>query len=376
MIKYGMIGGDIEAFIGNVHRSAIGLDTRAELVCGCFSRNQDRNIKTAKVNKIDMDRVYKTYTEMAMIEGEKGELDFISICTPNFSHYEIAKIFLENGINVVCEKPLCFEIDEALELERIAKEKGLIFAVTYTYSGYTMVRVARDIVKNGGLGNIININAEYPQEWLIDEVNAEEGQTAKLSIWRKDPKYSGISNCVGDIGTHIENTISYVTGLEIKRLRANLNNYGQPLDLNANILVQYDNGIYGNYWVSQVAISHMNGLRFRIYGDKGSIMWSQEFPDQLQLTKKGEAPQILSRGCGYLTQSSSGYSRIPSGHPEGYHIAFANIYRDVIDALISKKENKDYTIEFPTVKAGVNGVKFIHAVVESSKNDGDWVNLK
>lgn len=376
MVKYGMIGGDIHAFIGEVHRKAIGLDVRAELVSGCFSRNEDRNIETAKAYKIEMDRVYSTYEEMAIEEGKKGELDFVSICTPNFSHYEISKAFLENGINVVCEKPLCFEVDEALELEELAAKNNLIFAVAYTYSGYTMVRVARDMIKNGEIGNIININAEYPQEWLIDEVNAEQGQTAKLSIWRKDPKYSGISNCVGDIGTHIENTVNFVTGLEIKRLRANLNNYGQPLDLNANILVEYVNGIYGNYWTSQVAISHLNGLRFRIYGDKGSLIWCQESPDQLQFTRKGEATQILSRGCGYLTQDSAKYSRIPSGHPEGYHIAFANLYRDIIDALISKKENKEYKVEFPTVQAGINGVKFIHAVVESSKNDGNWVSLK
>lgn len=376
MINYGMVGGDINAFIGEVHRKSIGFDTRAKLVCGCFSRNEEKNVETANEYGLNSNRVYKSYLDMAIEEGKRGELDFVSVCTPNFSHYEVSKAFLENGINVVCEKPLCFEVEQALELEKLAKEKNLIFAVTYTYSGYTMVKVARDIVKNGEIGNIININAEYPQEWLIDDVISEEGKTAKLSIWRKDPKYSGISNCVGDIGTHIENTISFVTGLEIKRLRANLNNYGQQLDLNANILVQYDNGVFGNYWASQVAISHMNGLKFRIYGDKGSLIWSQESPDQLQFTRKGEAPQILSRGCGYLKEESAKYARIPSGHPEGYHIAFANLYKDIMDSISNKKQNKEYNIKFPTIKDGVRGVKFIHAVVKSSNNDGEWVDIK
>ncbi len=377
IIKYGMVGGHMNAFIGEVHRNSIGLNHEIQLVSGAFSKNSELNKQTADTYHIEPQRVYDDYKAMA--QEEKGKIDFVAICTPNFTHYEIAKAFLEAGINVVCEKPLCFEVEQALELEALAKQKDLLFGVTYTYTGYTMVKVAKELIAKGEIGNVINVNGEYAQEWLIDEVGKDQSDTANLSVWRKDPKQSGISNCVGDIGTHLENMIHYLTGLEIKRVSAVLDNFGNPLDLNANMLVEYTNGVHGNYWSSQVACGHLNGHKFRIFGDKGALEWDQEHPDQLKFTKKGCPTQILERGTGYLGVDAANCSRIPFGHPEGLHVAFANIYKNYANALRKKKAGlayDKYDLDFPSVSEGVSGVKFIHAVVESSKNDGAWVEIK
>ncbi len=373
VIKYGMIGGHLNAFIGEVHRNAIGLNHQTQLVCGAFSTDSQKNKETGAAYNIESSRIYDDYKVMA--EAEKDNIDFVAICTPNRLHYENAKAFLEAGINVVCEKPLCFEVEEAQELKKIAEEKGLLFGVTYTYTGYTMVKVAKEMIENGDIGKVINVNGEYAQDWLIDEVGNDAAAAQDLSVWRKDPKISGIANCVGDIGTHLENIIHYTTGLELKRVSAMLDTYGNPLDLNANMLVEYTNGVHGNYWASQIALGHLNGLAFRIFGDKGSLEWKQEFPDQLLFTKKGEAPKVLNRGTGYLTGDAASVSRIPFGHPEGLHVAFANIYNNFANALRKKKAGLPYDkfdLDFPSIDDGLNGVKFVHAVVKSSKNDGAW----
>lgn len=272
-LRYGMVGGSVYAFIGEVHRKAIAFDPRAELVCGCFSNIPSENEDTAKAYGIDPGRMYADYKEMAKAEAAREDgIDFVSICTPNFLHYEIAKEFLLAGINVVCEKPLCFEVAQAEELEALAKEKDLLFAVTYTYPGYTMSRVMKDMIAAGKIGKIAAVNAEYVQDWLINELEPQEGAKENLSVWRKDPKFSGISNCVGDIGTHIEAYVNYVTGLKIKRLAATTNKYGHALDLNANILVEYDNGVNGAYWCSQIAAGHYNGLVVR--SSVTRVLWS------------------------------------------------------------------------------------------------------
>lgn len=377
LVRYGMVGGDLHAFIGEVHRKAINFDTRAELVAGCFSNVPEYNVETAEAYCVDKSRTYGDYKEMAAKESAREDgIDFVSICTPNFLHYEVAKEFLLSGIHVVCEKPLCFEIEQAEELERIAKEKGLFFAVTYTYTGYTMTKVMKEMIAEGKIGKIAAVNAEYAQDWLINELEPTEGAQENLSVWRKDPKYSGISNCVGDIGTHIESYVSYVTGLKIKRLLATTNTYGKALDLNANIIVEYENGVNGAYWCSQIAMGHLNGLAVRIFGDKGSLEWEQEHPDFLRYTPKGGAPQIFSRGDGYITGKAGGGSRIPVGHPEGLYIAFANIYKNFISAVADKKAGKEVVNpDFPSVSDGLEGVKFIHAVVGSAKNNSAWVEL-
>ena len=379
-IKYGMVGGSIYAFIGEVHRKALAFDTRAELVAGCFSNVESENIDTAKAYGVSAERTYKDYKEMAAAEAKRADkLDFVSICTPNFLHYEVAKEFLLAGINVVCEKPLCFAVEEAEELERLAKEKDLIFAVTYAYTGYVMPKVMKEMIAEGKIGTIAAIVAEYAQDWLIDELSPEkQGQTKNLSVWRTDPKFSGISNCVGDIGTHAENMIHYLTGLKMKRLMATTDNYGHALDLNANIIAEYEGGVRGQIWCSQIATGRMNGLVVRIYGSEGSLEWEQHFPDYVKFTPRGKATEILSKRNSYITERAHAAARIPSGHPEGYYVAFANTYRNILNAIAKKKAGEQLTaddLDFPKVSDGVNGVKFVHAVIESSKKDGAWVNL-
>lgn len=379
-IKYGMVGGSIYAFIGEVHRKALAFDTRAELVAGCFSNVESENIDTAKAYGVSAERTYKDYKEMAAAEAKRADkLDFVSICTPNFLHYEVAKEFLLAGINVVCEKPLCFAVEEAEELERLAKEKDLIFAVTYAYTGYVIPKVMKEMIAEGKIGTIAAIVAEYAQDWLIDELSPEkQGQTKNLSVWRTDPKFSGISNCVGDIGTHAENMIHYLTGLKMKRLMATTDNYGHALDLNANIIMEYEGGVRGQLWCSQIATGRMNGLVVRIYGSEGSLEWEQHFPDYVKFTPRGKATEILSKRNSYITEKAHAAARIPSGHPEGYYVAFANTYRNILNAVAKKKAGEQLTaddLDFPKVSDGVNGVKFVHAVIESSKKDGAWVNL-
>ena len=313
-IKYGMVGGSIYAFIGEVHRKALAFDTRAELVAGCFSNVESENIDTAKAYGVSAERTYKDYKEMAAAEAKRADkLDFVSICTPNFLHYEVAKEFLLAGINVVCEKPLCFAVEEAEELERLAKEKDLIFAVTYAYTGYVMPKVMKEMIAEGKIGTIAAIVAEYAQDWLIDELSPEkQGQTKNLSVWRTDPKFSGISNCVGDIGTHAENMIHYLTGLKMKRLMATTDNYGHALDLNANIIMEYEGGVRGQLWCSQIATGRMNGLVVRIYGSEGSLEWElcqvhparkgDGDPLQAQLLHHGES----ARGGTHTVRASRG----------------------------------------------------------------------
>ncbi|MCD4826328.1 MAG: Gfo/Idh/MocA family oxidoreductase [Acholeplasmataceae bacterium] len=378
-IKYGMVGGDLNAFIGDVHRKAINFEQNVELTAGCFSNIWEDNKKTGDFYNIDGQRVYKDFATMAKEESEREDkINFVVIVTPNFLHFEVAKEFLRYGFNVVCEKPLCFTVEQANELESLAKEKGVLFAVTYAYSGYTMVKYAKQLIKDGKIGSILNVNAEYPQDWLLGEVaNAET--KLNLSVWRMDPKFSGVSNCVGDIGTHIENTVKYITGLNIKRVAAKLNNYGKALDLNANMLVEYENGVNGMYWSSQIAAGHGNGLRVRIYGTEGSLEWWQETPDFLNFTKRNGSFERLSRGNGYVYGRAAELSRIPAGHPEGYYEAFANVYKTYIGALRKKQQGIDLTdadLDFPSVSDGAEGVKFVHAVVESNGKNSTWVEIK
>ena len=379
-IKYGMVGGSIYAFIGEVHRKALAFDTRAELVAGCFSNVESENIDTAKAYGVCAERTYKDYKEMAAAEAKRADrIDFVSICTPNFLHYEVAKEFLLAGINVVCEKPLCFAVEEAEELEKLAAEKGLIFAVTYAYTGYVMPKIMKEMIANGKIGKIAAIVAEYAQDWLLDELSPEkQGQKKNLSVWRTDPKFSGISNCVGDIGTHAENMIHYLTGLKLKRLMATTDTYGHALDLNANIIMEYEGGVRGQLWCSQIAAGRMNGLVVRIYGSEGSLEWEQHFPDYVKYTPRGKATEILSKRNSYITEAAHAAARIPSGHPEGYYVAFANTYRNILTAIAKKKAGEALTeadLDFPKVTDGVNGVRFVHAVVESSAADGAWASL-
>lgn len=376
-IRYGMVGGSMKAFIGEVHRKAINFDPRVKLVAGCFSTREALNRETGEVYGLDSDRVYATYQEMARAEAAREDgIDFVSIVTPNSTHYPVAKAFLEAGINVVCEKPLCFTVEQAKDLKKTAEEKNLLFGVTHGYTGYTMSKVMKEMIAEGKIGKIVAVNAEYAQDWLIDELDPNNTSDLNMAVWRTDPNMSGAANCVGDIGTHIENYVSYLTGLKIKRLLATTNTYGKALDLNANIIVEYDNGANGAYWCSQVAAGHCNGLAVRIYGDKGSLEWVQENPEVVRFTPKNDAPRYINRGTAAVTEKAGAFGRIPSGHPEGLYVAFANLYKEYVNALIARKNGEDDScFDYPTVDAGLEGVQFIEAVVKSAANNSAWVEI-
>lgn len=378
LLRYGMVGGGSGAFIGRVHRDAISLDPRVKLVAGAFSTHTDKNSEVGEQYSLDSDRVYASYQEMAEKEAARPDgIDFVCITTPNSTHYDVAKCFLEKGIHVVCEKPLCFTVEQAEELVKLTREKGLVFGVTYTYPGYAMCKVMKEMIAEGKIGKIAAVNAEYVQDWLLDELG-DGNYSPNLSVWRTDPAKSGIANCVGDIGTHIEHTVHYLTGLKIKRLAATVNRYGKPLDLNANMLIEYEGGVNGAYWCSQIAAGKLNGLAIRIYGTEGSIEWEQHYPDYVYYTPKGGATQTLSRGCGYITEKAAALSRLPSGHPEGLTMAFANIYKNVADAILKIKAGGTVApgeFDYADVEDGLAGVKFVHAVIESGDNDSKWVNL-
>ena len=376
-IRYGMVGGSMQAFIGEVHRKAINFDPRVELVAGCFSTREALNRETGETYGLDPERVYADYKVMAEKEAARDDgIDFVSIVTPNSTHYPVAKAFLEAGINVVCEKPLCFTVEQAEDLKATAEAKGLLFGVTHGYTGYCMSRVMREMVAEGKIGKVVSVNAEYAQDWLLDELDPDNKAELNMAVWRTDPKMTGASNCVGDIGTHIENYVAFITGLKIKRLLATTNTYGKALDLNANIIVEYDNGANGAYWCSQVAAGHCNGLAVRIYGDKGSLEWAQETPDVVRYTPKNCAPQLIQRNTAAVTEKAGACARIPSGHPEGLYVAFANLYQNYVSALIAKRNGEDASqFIYPTVDEGIEGVKFVHAVVESAANNSKWVEM-
>lgn len=377
MLRYGMIGGDLQSFIGGVHRTALRMDPGVELVCGCFSRNEEKNRDCGDMYGVSRDRIYTDWREMLRVEcAREDKIDFVAVCTPNHLHYEVCREFLLAGINVVCEKPLCFEIAEAEELDRLAKERDLVFGVLYTYVGYNMVKVMREMIARGDIGEIVAIHGRYAQNWLLDELSNTDVSNEK--VWRTEPEFSGISNSIGDIGTHLEYIIHYVTGLNIKRLCATVDCYGKKLDYNDSILVEYENGVHGCYWVSQVAAGQINGLKFGIYGTEGSLEWEQHYPDYAVYTKRGQAPQTICRGADYLNVNANANIRIPTGHPEGFYCAFANIYRNIVRTIEKKKNGEtpnENDLDFPTSEAGVEGVKFIHAVIESGRKDSQWVYM-
>jgi predicted dehydrogenase len=371
-LVYGMVGGAVGSFMGDIHRKAANFDGSAELVSGCFSRNWDKNLDTGYQAQVE--RVYKDFQEMAAEEA--GKIDFVSIILPNYAHYEAARAFLEKGINVYCEKPLTFTVEEAEELVRLTREKELLFGVNYSYSGYPMVKQAREMIRNGEIGEIHMVMGEYPQGYLLADLAGAEGG---ISTWRVDPEIAGRSNCVGDIGSHIEHTVSYMTGLEIDSLSASLQSYAgaSELDDNAEIMLKFKNGASGIYWSSQVAIGHDNGLKIRIYGSKGSIFWEQENPAYLILNHLDSSREVLSQGRDELYPLAAELVRLPAGHPEGLPSVFANMYKNFTAAVKAWKrgEYRPGDFDFPTVEDGLRGVKFINACVDSAEEDSSWVKL-
>jgi predicted dehydrogenase len=377
-LRYGMVGGGQGAFIGDVHRKAIAMDGKADIACGCFSQAYENTLATGELLGLPKGRLYRTFEDMIRSEARRDDRpDFIVVVTTNNAHFPAAKLALENGFPVVCEKPLATSSKNAAHLASLSKEKDLMLCVTYAYSGYPMVKHLRDMIAGGELGEIRFINGEYPQEWLATKLE-DTGQ--KQAAWRTDPRLAGISNCVGDIGSHIEFMAGYMTGLRIESLCARLDRFGyrRPLDDNATIMVNYEGGARGVYWSSQIAIGHDNALRLRIYGTKGAVEWFQEFPNNARVSFLDRPTGTLSRGRDPLSPRAQGLSRIPSGHPEGYFEAFANIYSTFIPALAKKLRGEPLApddLDFPGAEDGVRGVRYIEKCVESSTKGAVWVNM-
>ncbi len=377
-LKYGMVGGGPGAFIGAVHRAAIRLNDEAQLVAGCFSNIEAEIVQAGEELGIDTQRNYRTFEEMAEREGAREDkIDWVDIVTPNRFHYPAAKLFLQQGISVVCEKPLCFTVKQGEELKRLAQEKGCLFCVPYTYTGHVMTREARQLFRNGVIEKVRMVIAEYPQDWLIDSL---ENVTEENKPWRTDPALSGRGACVADLGTHIENWVSYVTGLSISSLCCNLDVFGTGgvLDNNVEVLVKYDGGASGMYWTSQVAIGFDNALKIRVFGEKGTLEFVQEENNYLKVSLRGQPPMVYSRGAAYLTPEAQKYVRVPCGHPEGLTEAFANIYRDFCAALRDRRSGKKVVEEsygYPTIDMGIEGVRFLSKCVDSSEAGAVWVDM-
>jgi predicted dehydrogenase len=379
-IRMGMVGGGRGAFIGAVHRMAAAIDGEIELVCGAFSSNPKKSKLSGADLYLPKDRVYGSYEEMIKKEAELplGErMDFISIVTPNHMHFGPAKMALENGFHVVCDKPLTFNMKEAKALQRLVEKTGLIFALTHNYTGYPMVKQAKSMIAKNKIGKIRKVVVEYPQGWLSTFV---EGTDSKQAAWRTDPKRSGIAGAMGDIGTHAENLAEYVTGLKIKKMCADLSILvdGRKLDDDGNVLLEFDNGAKGILSASQIAAGEENNLRIRIYGEKAGLDWRQMEPNTLIVRWLDKSTEIMRTGVGNLSAEAQAHTRLPGGHPEGYLEAFANIYRNfakcVQARLENKKPNKVYT-DFPTVADGVRGMQFIQKVVASSKSKSKWTKM-
>ena len=363
--SYGMVGGGPGALIGEIHRRGISMTERADLVAGCFSRNAEKNRRAAQELQIAEDRVYGDYKEMAAAESARADgIDFVCIVTANATHYEIAKEFLMHGIHVACDKPLCFTSAQAQELADIAKEKGLMFAVTYTYSACDATILARELVRKGEIGEVMNVNATYFQGWMLDVMYGTE-EESDIPVWRTQPSQSGISNCVGDIGSHIENTVSRITGFHPARVAAVLDKYGQPLDTNANILVEYANGVHGVYSSSQVFTGERCDLEVSVFGTEGTLEWTWREADRLSVTKRGQGTRH------YFAPHAGDPDAADTKHAR----AFANIYAPFMDA-IEKTQSGVITdlasADFPTVVDGTAGVKFIEAVVRSDAAHAAW----
>ncbi len=377
-LRMGMIGGGIGSFIGDVHRKATSIDGQIELVCGAFSSTEEKSKASGKALFLSEDRCYGSYEEMILKEKELPEairMQFVSIVTPNHVHFAPAKLALENGFHVVCDKPMTLTIEEAKELEALVQKSGLLFALTHNYPGNPMVKQARAMVVNGDLGNIRKVLVNYLQGWLATSLE-ETGQ--KQAAWRVDPSKSGVGGALGDIGTHAENLVEYITDLKIKELAADLGRFGKGriLDDDGNILLRLENGAKGIMSFSQIATGEENNLSICVYGDKGSLEWHQENPNELITRWLNQPKKIYTPNGNNLYPEAQEASRIPSGHPEGYLEAFATVYRNFSKQLVATLENKTIPVtDNPTVSDGVRGVQFIHAAVESDQNNAAWVQL-
>jgi predicted dehydrogenase len=376
----GMIGGGKDAFIGAVHRIAALMDGQIEIVCGAFSSDPEKSKLSGEMLFLPPDRVYGSYEEMIQKEKQlpEGEaMDFVSIVTPNHVHFAPAKMALENGFHVVLDKPMTFDLKEAKELKNVVDSSGRLFCLTHTYTGYPMIKEARQIVAQGRIGKVRKVRVAYPQGWLS---NFLEGTNNKQASWRTDPGKSGIAGCMGDIGTHAFNMAEYVTGLQVTKICADLNIVveGRKLDDDGTVLLKFDNGATGLLYATQIAAGEENNIQISVYGEKGGLEWKQEDANTLLLKWLDKPTEILRAGNGYLSTYAQHNTRTPSGHPEGYLEAFANLYRNFalsVRAGDGGEHAKEEWLDFPGIDAGIRGMAFIENVVASSKGNEKWTEF-
>ncbi len=372
-IRLGMVGGGTDAFIGGVHRIAARLDDKFELVAGALSSTPEKSRESGEA--LGLERVYDDFKQMAIREARlKSGIEAVSIVTPNHVHYAAAREFLKRGIHVICDKPLTSTLADAKKLVKAAESSGALFILTHNYTGYPMVRQAREMVANGEIGNIRVVQVEYPQDWLTEQ------QDFKQAEWRTDPERSGAGGSTGDIGTHAYNIACFVTGLKAESLAADLQAFvpGRRVDDNAHVLLRFDGGARGMLWSSQVAPGNENALRLRVYGEKGGIEWAQEDPNYLWFTPYGEPKRLITRNGAGAGDAANRLSRVPPGHPEGYLEGFANVYCEAADAITAFRSGNsaDPSVIYPTVQDGLNGVRFVAACVQSSERNAAWVKLE
>lgn len=382
-LRMGMVGGGPGAFIGDVHRKASRMDGKIDIVAGAFDIDPKKSRAMGKELCIDKKRTYNDV--QSMIDGELAlpadeRIDFVSVCTPNHTHFPIAKAFLEAGFNVMCEKPMTLSVEEAEELKAVVQKSKKVFGLMHNYTAYPMVKLAKDMVKDGDIGKVRKVIVQYPQGWLARPTEKEGSQQA---AWRTDPKKSGISGCMGDIGTHAANLAEYITGLTIRELASDLTTHvkGRRLEDDGACLLRLSKGAKGLLHASQISIGQENNLAIWVHGEDGSLEWHQEHPNYLYVDKLNEPQQVWKRGNDYVGERSEAAgraTRLPFGHPEAFLEAFANNYCNFADTILAKEEKRkptDLEKDFPGVKEGVIGMKFIKAVVESSNNNAAWTKL-
>jgi len=373
-IRLGMVGGGNDAFIGGVHRIAARLDDRYQLVAGALSSTPEKSRASGVALGLPPDRIYDDFRQMAIREARlKGGIEAVSIVTPNHVHYAAAREFLKRGIHVICDKPLTSNLADARKLVKAAEWSDALFVLTHNYTGYPMVRQARQMVTGGDLGQIRVVQVEYPQDWLTTH------QDFKQAEWRTDPARSGAGGSTGDIGTHAYNLAGFVTGLEVESLAADIQAFvdGRQVDDNAHVMLRFKGGARGMLWSSQVAPGNENALRIRVYGDKGGLEWAQENPNNLWHSPFGEPKRLITRNGAGAGEAAARMSRIPPGHPEGYLEGFANIYAEAADAIVAHRQGNRPPSEvvFPTVNDGLKGVQFVDACVRSSARNAAWIKL-
>ena len=384
-LQMGMIGGGPGAFIGGVHRIAAGMDGEIELVCGAFSSDPGKSRQAGELLSLPPHRIYGSYKEMIRVENSlpaNERMDLVSIVTPNHVHFEPAKLALENGFHVVLDKPLAFDLRESKILQEIAKKSQLLFCLTHTYTGYPMIKEARQQVLSGKFGKIRKVYVDYPQGWLSNLLEAADSNhsSRKQATWRTDPAQSGIAGAMGDIGTHAFNLAEYVSGLNVTMLCADINTVvdGRKLDDDGTVLLKFDNGASGFLYATQIAAGEENNTRIRVYGEKGGLEWQQENANTLVVKWLDKPSEIFRTGTPYLSSFAKHNTRVPAGHPEGYLEAFANLYRNFalcIKAQMNGVEPKPEWLDFPGVDEGVRGMAFVEKVIESGKSDKKWIEI-